>query len=180
MDANHAHLKLEFGRLRDHHGTCADCNLLVRPVSVAVATSGSLAAYAMAPVGSALTRAVLSKQGGPSVDEVVRALQRLHVHAGGIVHGDPRLANLIWVDQGLMWIDLVGSTIGVSGDGGRAVLFQRDARCLAVSVLNLPPDCGRLPASVESAVEVYDPAEASAVSALSTALTSAFCDSSAS
>jgi hypothetical protein len=126
----HEPLQLEFDRLRTHHDTCSNCTLLVRPVST-LSVSGSLAAYAMAPVGSALTRDVLRKPGGPGVDDVVRALQNLHVHAGGIVHGDPRLANLILVGQDLMWIDLVGSIIDVSHDGGRTFLFRRDACCLA-------------------------------------------------
>jgi len=60
------------------------------------------AAIVISPVGIPLDRESLLDDG--VIHRVVHLLQRLH--SAGIVHGDPRLANIIVVNDDLVWIDL--------------------------------------------------------------------------
>jgi hypothetical protein len=48
--------------------------------------------------------AVRSPTGESEIVQILHALDALH--RIGVIHGDPRLPNLVWVDGRLLWIDL--------------------------------------------------------------------------
>ena len=105
---NDAHrLALEHQLLKAHKNSCG-CDLLVRPQSDEIFQTTRLCGYVMSPVG------VKSLQRSSLTDEhlrlAVQALHRLHSHVPPVIHGDPRLPNLIVLETGgLCWVDLSNS-----------------------------------------------------------------------
>jgi hypothetical protein len=87
------------------------------------------------------------------------------LHRCGVVHGDPRVPNLLRVGGELHWVDLRGSAV-VAGGVPSAVSIRVDAGYLARSILCLPP-LDSVPADVGAAIAGYDPASDESVTTLS-------------
>jgi tRNA A-37 threonylcarbamoyl transferase component Bud32 len=86
------------------------------------------AALLLSPVGRSLSRPT-------TVDEVAnvfRLLQRLHEN--DLVHGDPRVPNIIVYEEELLWIDLVEVR------KSSPALRIRDTEILTRSILQIPPN----------------------------------------
>lgn len=68
--------------------------------------------------------------------DAFRALAALH--AAGVTHGDARLPNLLRVDDGLRWIDLLGGAVAASecASGAFLGLSLNDAELFARSALS--------------------------------------------
>ena len=96
----------EHQRLRYHTESCR-CNKIVRLSSVFEETT-DLCGFLVQPVGCATcNREMIFETRKLSLMEVVQALAELHCHKPNpIIHGDPRLPNLIIHDKSLIWIDL--------------------------------------------------------------------------
>ncbi|KAG7375442.1 hypothetical protein PHYPSEUDO_001192 [Phytophthora pseudosyringae] len=99
--------------------------LTIRPVGEPIETPNS-AALLLSPVGKPLPR--------PTTREEVRNLFGLlwQLHANGLVHGDPRVPNVILTEEKAIWIDLVQVM------KARPILKQIDAEILTRSILSLP------------------------------------------
>ena len=96
------------------------------------------------------------------------------LHASGVLHGDPRVPNLLLFRGKLLWIDLRGSTVGASSDNFPSVLAARvDAQVLAKSILAIPLSAD-LPGAVATALDTYEPAVAASVASLAAATWAAF------
>jgi tRNA A-37 threonylcarbamoyl transferase component Bud32 len=91
------------------------------------------------------------------VDKVVSALVELHRRK--IVHGDPRLPNIVAVGQGLQWIDFREARF----DSSIGSAFVNDMRILAASFVQL--DAKNLIGELNSAVLAYDPNNSGSVDA---------------
>ncbi|KAE8966323.1 hypothetical protein PR001_g28274 [Phytophthora rubi] len=102
-----------------------DTKLTVVPVGEVIEIRSG-AALLLSPVGHPLPR--------PTTQEEVQDLFRLlwQLHAKGLVHGDPRVANVIVSEGTCLWIDLV-EVMKVS-----TILKQVDADILTRSILSLP------------------------------------------
>jgi tRNA A-37 threonylcarbamoyl transferase component Bud32 len=96
------------------------------------------------------------------VDKVVSALVELHRRK--IVHGDPRLPNIVAVGQGLQWIDFREARF----DSSIGSAFVNDMRSLAASFVQL--DTKHLIGELNSAVLAYDPNNSGLVDAICVAL----------
>ena len=90
------------------------------------------------------------------------------LHACNVLHGDPRVPNLLIVQGKLLWIDLRGSAVGTTGSGLCVHSARVDAGFLAKSILALSPSVD-VPATVATALDAYDPAVAATAVALATA-----------
>ncbi len=106
-DVNLVLLKKEYRRLQQHTTNC-DCGLIATSTSEFVVTP-ELCGFVLQPVGNATcTRQMIFEDKKPSLKEVLLALYSLHSHLPRpIIHGDPRLPNLIVTGDGLTWIDLM-------------------------------------------------------------------------
>jgi hypothetical protein len=102
----------EHKELKRHSAECG-CKLLVKPSDNCCTLASGLTGYFMTPVGSecvkseGLTTNMLKR--------VVWALYDLHTHKPLIIHGDPRLANIVVVKddplgESLVWIDVAATT----------------------------------------------------------------------
>ena len=92
-----------------------------------------------------------------------------HLHKCGVVHGDPRIPNLLLVGTEALWVDLRGSAV-VGALGAPSVHSARaDAACLARSILTLEARAP-LPVAAEAALARYEPAVAESVTALAAAV----------
>jgi hypothetical protein len=97
--------------------------------------------------------------------DCVRAFEALaDLHAAGVVHGDPRVPNLVCVGRELKWIDLSASALAFT-----AASLCADAAMLARSVLALPRECV-FPDAVAEAVGKYAAADKGTVAALAAAV----------
>jgi hypothetical protein len=139
----------EFQRIQQHQNNCG-CNLIVKVLSESCGENSSLCGYVMEPVGISVKRSMLKGQADVKVGDVLNALYRLHTHTPNpIIHGDPRLANLLITNNTteeqqnetnpepstyLRWIDLFHT---VSGDFLMNVSAQKikDMRILVTSIL---------------------------------------------
>ena len=87
-----------------------------------------------------------------STVDILTALLRLHIHSPSIIHGDPRLANLIiGIDDSLFWIDLMRSQVGLIADD-LFVHFQFDMMTLLESISDslVHPFSEQLRAAIDS------------------------------
>ena len=107
--SNHKRLSIEHDKLLTHGNNCG-CACVVRAMSEVVSVGG-LCGFLLAPIGQrCVSREMVLKSELP-VLSVLTSLLQLHEHKPPIIHGDPRLANLIiGADaKGLFWIDLTDS-----------------------------------------------------------------------
>lgn len=123
LESGEKELARERLRLKQHAEVC-DCNCMVRPCSDLLLTE-SLCGYIMTPVGhSQVSQAQLKREKLALFVKVGNALHRLHAHTPPIIHGDPRIHNIInsipTADEeehgGLFWIDLAKSPGVLSTD----------------------------------------------------------------
>lgn len=130
---NFRELRREHRRLQEHSTDCGCC-LIASPTSDFAETS-ELCGFVMAPVGSATcTRQMVFEKKNPSLKEVLMALNALHRHEPhSILHGDPRLPNLIITSKGLTWIDLRHGELS-AGSNISAGEFALDMNILIVSL----------------------------------------------
>jgi hypothetical protein len=117
---NNKELEIEHRLLREHAQSCG-CHLLVQPRSDLLRTT-HLCGYVMTPVGiKSLHRNSLTDK---HLKLAVHALFGLHSHSPIVIHGDPRLANIIlrpdgcvsWVDLSKSQWNLDGLTFSISAD----------------------------------------------------------------
>ena len=91
------------------------------------------------------------------------------LHRRGVIHGDPRIPNLLLVGTDALWVDLRGSAV-VGAVGAPSVHSARaDAAGLARSILTLDARAA-LPVATEAALARYDPAVAESVAVLAAAV----------
>jgi hypothetical protein len=122
-------LEIEHSLLSEHAQHC-ECTLLVRPQSSLLQTN-RLCGYVMSPVGvKSLHRSSLTDE---HLKLAVHALFGLHSHNPVVIHGDPRLANIILRSDGCVsWVDLSQSRWK---SGGLTFSISADIRILIESVL---------------------------------------------
>jgi hypothetical protein len=116
-----ARLETEHSVLANHKKDCG-CSLIVHPESEFLHTA-HLCGYLMSPVGvKPLQRNSLSNK---HLKLAVRALHGLHSHNPIVIHGDPRLPNLILqLDETVVWVDLfkshwkIGGAFSIASDIG--------------------------------------------------------------
>jgi hypothetical protein len=96
------------------------------------------------------------------VDKVVSAL--VDLHRLKIVHGDPRLPNIVAVGQGLQWIDFREARF----DNSIGSAFVNDMRILAASFVQL--NAKNVIGDLNSAVLAYVPSNSGSVDAICKAL----------
>jgi hypothetical protein len=104
-DANEAKLSKEHRQLENHTTSCW-CAHIAKSAS-ALVTQAGLCGFVLLPVGTACTRKMVFENKKPTLTQVLTALYELYNHRPSIIHGDPHLPNLIIVEEGLSWIDLV-------------------------------------------------------------------------
>lgn len=119
--------KCSVGRLHQEEKALTSAQhtgLTTRPVENLIETPES-AALLLSPVGKPLSR--------PSTRQEVRSLFGLlwQLHANGLVHGDPRVPNVILHGENLLWIDLVEVMEASS------TLKRFDAEILTRSILSV-------------------------------------------
>ena len=152
--ANRVVLRREFELLSHHNKSCG-CTLVVQPVSNFL-QDDEVCGYAMTPVGfSCVKRRELTDR---FVSRVIDALYRLHAHNPVIVHGDPRLPNLIQRSQGaneLFWIDFAGGSLPAYLPGAA---IKDDIVILVRSILDKPsePLSDALMESIVSCAELVE------------------------
>ena len=155
LTSDHAHVAVEFERLEDAARAGAP---VVPPVkgSMCWFSDGeqpSGGGYLLARVG--VRFAVTTKQRCCAAFDALAALHKL-----GIIHGDPRLPNLLLVDGSACWVDLFSSASRVAPDS-----LRYDAAVLVRSVLSLASE-DALPTGVERVLRRYSAAETESVTAL--------------
>lgn len=131
-EGNMRDLRAEHRRLQEHAANC-QCSLLAFPISDFVATPEACG-FVMSPVGYATcTRHRVLENHDPPLEKVLMALNALHCHKPNpILHGDPRLPNLILTSEGLTWIDVRHSE--VHADSISAGEFAFEMNTLVVSL----------------------------------------------
>lgn len=143
-------LATEHSILQKHYEGCS-CSLVARPFSRVVETPG-LCGYLLGPVGRRCVSRELIESSEISTVDILTALLRLHIHSPSIIHGDPRLANLIiGIDDSLFWIDLMRSQVGLIADD-LFVHFQFDMMTLLESISDslVHPFSEQLRAAIDS------------------------------
>ncbi len=135
----------EFLRIRDHQVHCG-CDLIVKICCNKCVEYGSLCGYVMGPVGISVNRSMLKR----GIGDILNALYRLHAHSPPIIHGDPRLANLLLISSDpvkFCWIDLFHTVFGeVLTD-----LKAKDMRNLVRSIFGSDD----LPSEIVGAIDQY-------------------------
>ena len=116
----------ELQRERDALKKASDSNLTIKCDEEVIDISGKGAALLLHPVGRPLRR--------PKTESDVATLFGLlwQLHLKGLIHGDPRIPNVICHVEKLLWIDL-----RVVQDASLA-LCRRDVEILTRSVLRFP------------------------------------------
>ncbi|RMX68203.1 hypothetical protein DD238_007068 [Peronospora effusa] len=116
--------------------------LTIKPIGEVTATMES-GALLLCPVGKPLPR--------PTTREKVRSLFYMlwQLHANNLAHGDPRVPNVILIEEKTLWIDLVEAEI--------ATPFSKrlDAEILTRSILRLPYENSLSLALVQSLNSYY-------------------------
>ncbi|UIZ26921.1 hypothetical protein KXD40_002170 [Peronospora effusa] len=99
--------------------------LTIKPIGEVIETMES-GALLLCPVGKPLPR--------PTTREKVRSLFYMlwQLHANNLAHGDPRVPNVILIEEKTLWIDLVEAEIATPFSK------RRDAEILTRSILRLP------------------------------------------
>ena len=92
-----------------------------------------LCGYMMSPVGSTTCSREMISKTHLSLNQVLMSLYSLHSHVPPIVHGDPRVPNLIVTENGLTWIDLMRAKI-CEWSTTSASLFAIDMNILVESL----------------------------------------------
>lgn len=80
---------------------------------------------------STCNRDMVLKRRNPSLHSVLQALALLHRHQLPIIHGDPRLPNLLLCGQRLVWTDLFQEEMTTDFD---PIEFSSDMSILAGSL----------------------------------------------
>jgi hypothetical protein len=111
---------------------------------------------------SDIGRGIPQKSAGEFVYGVVAALVALHRRK--IVHGDPRLPNIVQVGKHLQWIDFRESRF----QSEVLSVYVSDMRVLAASFVQLP--AGQLVGDVDAAVSNYKPCDDASIEAVCKAL----------
>jgi hypothetical protein len=109
---------LRFEHRRMQLLAACSCSLITTPMSECLITS-QFSDFLMKPVErSTCTREMVLYVKKPSIDRVLFALYKLHIHEPNpIIPGNPRLPNLIETEDGLTWIGLWFNWM--QGDGPR-------------------------------------------------------------
>jgi len=132
------------------------CPLLVRPTSPLRGIDG-LFGYTMQPIG----QSVRSLWKPELIPRAMSSLCGLHCYH--LVHGDPRLENLLSVDSSAtpyVWADVVGMTDGISL--ASQLNYRDDMAVLVRSILR----CDDLSEAMKSFLEQYDPQNKATLEAL--------------
>ena len=141
---NLARLRHEFSALSAHRDSC-NCEWLVRPISELTLSESGALGYMMSPVGSGCVQRSELTKAGPLLRRVVGALHALHSHSPVIVHGDPRLPNLIHQEPPstqLFWVDLAIAELSHNIIQVYEYDAIKDGICILVrSIFNQPYDC---------------------------------------
>jgi len=138
-------VKKEHARLM-HEAEIGRCPLLVRPTSLLHRIDGLLG-YTMQPIG----RSVRSLWNPNLIPDAMNSLRALHCY--GLLHGDPRLENLLLVDSPAtpyVWADVVDMMDGIASVGH--LHYQGDMAVLVRSILRRD-----LSEEMETVLENYDP-----------------------
>ena len=104
---------------------------------------------------SQVGRRIPHESAGNFVEKVVGALVTLHSHK--IVHGDPRLPNIVQVGKDLHWIDFREARF----DNDVSSAYVKDMRILVASFIQLPSNA--LIGELNSAVAAYKPSDADSI-----------------
>jgi tRNA A-37 threonylcarbamoyl transferase component Bud32 len=107
---------MEHKILKNHRDQC-NCNILVTPEGDSITVEKGLCGYVMKPVGQYSAQHQL-KDGIKKdlLKKILLALFALHTHKPPILHGDPRLPNLIVNTNGdYFWVDLMAATESAEG-----------------------------------------------------------------
>jgi hypothetical protein len=134
-------LESELQSLKAHADSCM-CNILARPRSGIVTTSG-LCGFLLSPVGiCSVTREMIRTKAPrlrkPFLFQIGDSLVQLHIHLNGaIIHGDARISNLIVsADESahLFWVDLMQTR--VADDSDSSASFEHDVKDLVTSLIH--------------------------------------------
>ena len=133
---HHNVLAAEHSLLASHSNNCT-CSLLARPESIVV-ESGKLCGYLLTPVGKHCLSRDMVMNSTPSALLVLRALLGLHQHNPPIIHGDPRLSNLIvssGPEESLFWVDMMCSSHVALEPSDLGIHFETDLKLLLTSMV---------------------------------------------
>ena len=161
--ADSVKLSSERHRLKKHAEQC-ECSCMARPCSELLLAEG-LCGYILSPAGlSQVTRLQLKQEGKTIFLKVGQALHRLHDHNPSIIHGDPRIHNLINArgEQGqtdLFWVDLADSPGTLSDNAAElSIHFKCEVIILVESMWKGMSEVPEIAASIEiyaDSVTVY-------------------------
>jgi hypothetical protein len=102
---NAVQLQKEHSILQEHASRCK-CGGIASVFS-AFALNEEFCGFLLKEVGSPCSLELIFNGEKPILKKVLMSLYALHTHTSPIFHGDARLANLIVVDDRLVWIDLM-------------------------------------------------------------------------
>ena len=126
---NVAYLEAEHRMLKKHRDLC-QCSLLVSPLceNIECSENFKLCGYIMQPVCErCVNRYDINKN---TLKKILNALYKLHTHKPKIIHGDPRLQNLIINGSDYFWIDVLPSVVV------KQYNIYRDTQTLVKSILS--------------------------------------------
>lgn len=148
----------ELDKLLTHRNNCG-CDLIVTPLSDKLAKNEVYCGYVMQPVGISTSTKLLQERSTITIADMLFALYRLHIHEPMIIHGDPRLQNLLYVPHydksnnissyRLFWVDLMVSVIDL---GNPVHSIMKDMTTLVTSIIG-DKQCNS--EEITSAIEDY-------------------------
>eukprot|EP01038_Epipyxis_sp_PR26KG_P016541 gene16541-22582_t len=127
----------ELSLLLTHSDSCK-CGDIVTPLSTVLVKNKFFCGYVMEPAGISTCSKQLIRKKDIIILDILKALRQLHAHNPIIIHGDPRLQNLLCLPsennhkQKLCWVDLMQSVFDIRNPSEN---IKKDMTTLVKSII---------------------------------------------